>query len=26
VLTVTRLVPHGATARIDEPNPGNCPF
>jgi quercetin dioxygenase-like cupin family protein len=26
VLTVTRLVPHGATTRIDEPNPGNCPF
>jgi quercetin dioxygenase-like cupin family protein len=26
VLTVTRLVPHGAASRIDEPNPGNCPF
>jgi len=26
VLDVTRLVPHGAPARIDEPNPGNCPF
>ena len=26
VLTVTRLIPHGAAARIDEPNPGNCLF
>jgi len=26
VLIVTRLVPHGAAARIDEPNPGNCGF
>jgi quercetin dioxygenase-like cupin family protein len=26
VLDVTRLVPHGAAARIDEPNPGNCGF
>jgi quercetin dioxygenase-like cupin family protein len=26
VLEVTRLVPHGVPARIDEPNPGNCPF
>jgi quercetin dioxygenase-like cupin family protein len=22
----TRLIPAGAAARIDEPNPGNCPF
>jgi quercetin dioxygenase-like cupin family protein len=26
VLVVTRLVPDGAATRIDEPNPGNCPF
>jgi quercetin dioxygenase-like cupin family protein len=26
VLIVTRLVPHGAAARIDEPNSGNCGF
>jgi len=26
VLYVTRVVPEGATPRIDEPNPGNCPF
>jgi quercetin dioxygenase-like cupin family protein len=26
VLIVTRVVPHGAATRIDEPNPGNCPF
>lgn len=26
VLVVTRIVPHGVAARIDEPNPGNCPF
>ncbi len=26
VLIVTRLVPHGAASRIDEPNPGNCGF
>ena len=26
VLLVTRLVPNGAAQRIDEPNPGNCPF
>ncbi|MBA2295963.1 MAG: cupin domain-containing protein [Actinobacteria bacterium] len=26
VLFVTRVVPEGATPRIDEPNPGNCPF
>jgi len=26
VLLVTRLVPEGAAPRIDEPNPGNCPF
>ena len=26
VLEVTRLVPHGVAARIDEPNPGNCGF
>ncbi|MEA2609864.1 MAG: hypothetical protein QOJ75_2107 [Chloroflexota bacterium] len=26
VLIVTRLVPAGAMARIDEPNPGNCGF
>ena len=26
VLLVTRLVPTGAMQRIDEPNPGNCPF
>jgi quercetin dioxygenase-like cupin family protein len=26
VLIVTRLIPEGAPARIDQPNPGNCPF
>jgi quercetin dioxygenase-like cupin family protein len=26
VLIVIRLLPPGAQARIDEPNPGNCPF
>jgi quercetin dioxygenase-like cupin family protein len=26
VLVITRVVPHGAPTRIDEPNPGNCPF
>lgn len=26
VLYVTRLIPEGAAPRIDEPNPGNCPF
>jgi quercetin dioxygenase-like cupin family protein len=26
VLDVTRLVPHGAASRINEPSPGNCPF
>ena len=26
VLLVTRPVPEGAAPRIDEPNPGNCPF
>lgn len=26
VLIVTRLIPAGAPQRIDEPNPGNCPF
>jgi quercetin dioxygenase-like cupin family protein len=26
VLEVTRIVPAGAASRIDEPNPGNCPF
>ena len=26
VLIVTRIVPAGAATRIDEPNPGNCPF
>jgi quercetin dioxygenase-like cupin family protein len=26
VLIVTRLVPSGAAPRIDEANPGNCPF
>jgi quercetin dioxygenase-like cupin family protein len=26
VLVVTRLIPDGATARIDEPAPGNCGF
>jgi quercetin dioxygenase-like cupin family protein len=26
VVYVTSLVPHGATRRIDEPNPGNCSF
>jgi len=26
VLIVTRLVPAGAPARIDVPDPGNCPF
>ena len=26
VLIVTRLVPAGATPRIDQSNPGNCPF
>ena len=26
VVYVTSLVPHGATRRIDEPSPGNCPF
>jgi quercetin dioxygenase-like cupin family protein len=26
VLVVTRIVPDGAATRIDEPNPGNCPF
>jgi quercetin dioxygenase-like cupin family protein len=26
VLLVTRLVPAGAAPRIDEPDPGNCPF
>jgi quercetin dioxygenase-like cupin family protein len=26
VLVVTRIVPAGAPTRIDEPNPGNCPF
>jgi quercetin dioxygenase-like cupin family protein len=26
VLVITRLVPAGAATRIDEPNPGNCPF
>jgi quercetin dioxygenase-like cupin family protein len=26
VLLVTRLIPNGAPARIDEPDPGNCNF
>ncbi len=26
IVIVTRLVPAGAPSRIDEPNPGNCPF
>jgi quercetin dioxygenase-like cupin family protein len=26
VLIVTRIIPEGAPARIDQPNPGNCPF
>lgn len=26
VVIVTRLLPAGAPGRIDEPNPGNCPF
>ena len=26
VLIVTRVIPEGAPARIDQPNPGNCPF
>jgi quercetin dioxygenase-like cupin family protein len=26
VLIVARLLPQGAPARIDQPNPGNCPF
>jgi quercetin dioxygenase-like cupin family protein len=26
VLIVTRLIPIGAAPRIDQPNPGNCPF
>jgi quercetin dioxygenase-like cupin family protein len=26
VLIVTRVIPVGAPARIDQPNPGNCPF
>lgn len=26
VVIVTRLLPAGAPARIDQPNPGNCPF
>jgi quercetin dioxygenase-like cupin family protein len=26
VVIVTRLIPAGAPQRIDEPNPGNCPF
>jgi hypothetical protein len=26
VVVVTRLIPAGAPQRIDEPNPGNCPF
>jgi quercetin dioxygenase-like cupin family protein len=26
VLIVTRIVPAGSATRIDEPNPGNCPF
>jgi quercetin dioxygenase-like cupin family protein len=26
VLIVTRVVPHGAATRIDEPDPGNCAF
>jgi quercetin dioxygenase-like cupin family protein len=26
VVYVTSIVPHGATRRIDEPSPGNCPF
>jgi len=26
VVYVTSLVPRGATRRIDEPSPGNCPF
>ena len=26
VVVTTRLIPDGATARIDEPAPGNCPF
>ena len=26
VVYVTSIVPHGATRRIDEPAPGNCPF
>ena len=26
VVLVTRVIPIGAMARIDEPNPGNCPF
>lgn len=26
VVIVTRLMPAGAAPRIDEPNPGNCPF
>ena len=26
VVVVTRIIPAGAPQRIDEPNPGNCPF
>ncbi len=26
VVIVMRLIPEGAAPRIDEPNPGNCPF
>jgi quercetin dioxygenase-like cupin family protein len=26
VLLVARVIPEGAAARIDQPNPGNCPF
>ena len=26
VVIVMRLIPQGAAPRIDEPNPGNCPF
>ena len=26
VVIVTRLIPNGAAARIDEPDPGNCSF